>query len=79
MVRSARPTQAMTLIGELGLAATVFPAPEHVVVPEAEEGAGGDAAALPGTWCVGSWGVVWCGWVGGWVSLCASDEPTNPR
>jgi hypothetical protein len=49
MMRSARPTQAMTLIGELGLASTVFPAPENLV--EGEEG-GEAASALPATWCV---------------------------
>lgn len=57
MLRSARPTQAMTLIGELGLAATVFPAPDDLVVEEGGAvltvGGGSDgAAALPATWCV---------------------------
>jgi tRNA nucleotidyltransferase/poly(A) polymerase len=47
MVRSARPTQAMTLIGDLGLAPTVFPAPEDLVV-EAE----GEGEMVPATWYV---------------------------
>ncbi len=51
MIRSARPTQAMSLIGELGLAATVFPAPEGLVGAEAGEGGGGGAGEMvPATW-----------------------------
>ena len=52
MMRSARPTQAMTLIGELGLAATVFPAPEDLVVEEGGAISSDGVAALPATWCV---------------------------
>ncbi len=58
MMRSAKPARAMTLIGELGLSTTVFPAPPSVVLLAAEEGTKkeeevGDAAAPPrlaGTW-----------------------------
>lgn len=72
-MRSARPTQAMTLIGELGLAATVFPAPEDLVVEEGGAVVGGvdGVAALPGTWCV-------CVYGGGGVDACAAGRGGDP-
>ena len=55
MIRSTKPFRAMTLIGELGLAQTVFPSPLKVLPSEDEAGSGsqveeGAERTLPVTW-----------------------------
>lgn len=54
MIRSTKPFRAMTLIGELGLAQTVFPSPLTVLPSEDEAGSGiqmeGAERTLPVTW-----------------------------
>ena len=74
MIRSARPTQAMTLIGELGLAATVFPAPDDLVVEEggAVLGESDGVAALPATWCVACGRGGWCPIIDYVCGICAA-------